>query len=88
MSIEIRNLGTNKPLEKSCLLAETLLTAPLITCHGNISIAEPSLVIKKGELPRTSLYISHFDLFPCLLLSSTIKNASSNIFTLGKLKCE
>ena len=85
---EIRNLGTNKAYEKSCLVSENLSAASQIARHYGTGTAEPGLVTKKGEPPRTSLHISHPDQPPSLLLGSTLsKNAPSDVCMLGKSKC-
>ena len=60
-----------------------LLTASLFARDGGACTAEPGLVTKKGEPPRTSLDISHPDQPPSLLLGSTLKNAPSDVCMLG-----
>lgn len=57
---EIRNPGTNTAYEKSCLAAENLSMASSIA-HGGTSTAKPGPVTKKGEPPKTFLYISQPD---------------------------
>ena len=65
-----------------------LSTASLFARDGGAGTAEPGLVTKKGELPRTSLHIFHPDQPPSLLLGSTFsKNAPSDVCMLGKSKC-
>lgn len=86
MSIKIRNLDSNKPLEKSYLFTENLLVASPITCHSGIGITEPSLVTKKGEALKTSLYIFHLSQLPSYLLDSTLQNALSAICMFGNSK--
>lgn len=55
----MKNLNTNKLLEKSCLLTKNLLAAFPIAHYSGTGTAEPSLIIKKRELSKTFLYISH-----------------------------
>ena len=58
----------------------------LFACDDGACAIEPDLVTKKGELPRISLYISYSDQPPSLLLSSTLKNAPSDVCMLGNSK--
>lgn len=83
MSIEIKNLDTNKPLKKSCIFAENLLIASLIACHSGISTIELGLIIKKKNCQKPPyIFLTLF-----LLFGSILKNVQSNIFILGNSKC-
>ncbi len=56
-SVKIKNLITNKHLEKSCLLMENLSTASPITCYSGTGTTKLGLITNKRELARISLYI-------------------------------
>lgn len=60
--------------------------AIIIACHDGISMAEPGLKIKKGELLRNSLYISHLDQSQSFLVGLTLKKVPSDVYILGNLK--
>lgn len=83
MSNKIKNLSINKILEKSCLLTKNLLIAFLIAYYCSICIVELSLVTKKEELLKPSIYIFYSEKPLFFLLGLILKNIPSDIFILG-----
>lgn len=62
--------------------------ASLISCYKSVGIVKLGLITEKGKLLRTSLdLIPHSDQLLSLLLCLIVKNAPSNIYILGNLKC-
>ena len=54
-----------------------LSVAFLLTCNGGACVVEPGLVTKKGEPPRTSLYLIFCPFQPPSLLSSTLSKCTA-----------